>query len=59
MTLTGPACVSHLAKLMIGISLPTLDLGFKTWVCAHLVGREMRRLKHHCKRLKTSFSTTT
>jgi hypothetical protein len=40
MTLTGPACVSHLAKLMIGISLPTLDLGFKTWVCAHLVGRE-------------------
>ncbi len=23
MTLTGPACVSRLAKLMIGISLPT------------------------------------
>jgi peroxiredoxin len=40
MTLSGPACVSRLAKLMIGISLPTFDLGFKTWVCAHLVGRE-------------------
>jgi hypothetical protein len=40
MTLTGPACVSRLAKLMIGISLPTFDLGFKTWVRAYLVGRE-------------------
>ena len=34
MTLTGPACVSRLAKLMIGISLPTFDLGFKTWLRA-------------------------
>jgi hypothetical protein len=25
---------------MIGISLPTFDLGFKTWVRAYLVGRE-------------------
>ena len=41
MTLTGPACVSRLAKLMIGISLPTFDLGFKTWVRAYLVGREL------------------
>ncbi len=40
MTLTGPACISRLAKLMIGISLPTLDLGFKTWVRGYLVGRE-------------------
>ena len=40
MTLTSPACVSRLAKLMIGISLPTFDLGFKTWVRAYLVGRE-------------------
>ena len=38
MTLTGPACVSRLAKLMIGISLPTFDLGFKTWVRPDLVG---------------------
>jgi len=40
MTLTGLACVSRLAKLMIGVSLPTFDLGFKTWVRAYLVGRE-------------------
>jgi hypothetical protein len=40
MTLTGPACVSRLAKLMIGISLPTFDLGFKTWLRAYLVSRE-------------------
>jgi len=40
MTLTGPACVSRLAKSMIGISLPTFDLGFKTWLRAYLVGRE-------------------
>jgi hypothetical protein len=38
MTLTGPACVSRLAKLVIGISLPTFDLGFKTWLRAY-VGR--------------------
>ena len=49
MTLTGPARVSRLAKLMIGISLATFDLGFKTSVRAYLVGREpVMRIANRC-----------